>query len=474
MDPNTAPAPDFVTSLEAMIQASSNAILDRRLGPASDNLDARIDTAIAAALDKRLGPEVGSLGNRMTSLVEQRLANAVESLNDRVTSSVAVALEQRLGPAGGALSAQITFTSAPFPTLPSTTPPKAQALGDVNGAKETKGACLPEELEKAQSDGNRTFTEKEPSRQKQGPDNTRQLLQERSTDEALRERSADKAILTKQSGDTGATGKEQPAQKQNANVSETSQTACSESAPESAPPPALSESWKHVSTSKETATIRSDGSKSTASQPVAEGLRKSKAIPRVLLEAKPDSKTAGQSSSLADTPNKRKANQKDQLSEADNTGELESSSLEEENDSNGKPTRKRIRFKLDPPGYTEGSPIQFRSNFHTACGQTRGYPWCPRIVNLHSFTEASNKEDLTMADVVATFLFNYDPLSLDAFMDPDTFPAFDLIRSESDRKTRQFVIYRRGESSRITVKVFDLHQIARTRLLTNKIVRIFP
>ena len=454
MDPNTAPAPDFVTSLEAMIQASSNAILDRRLGPASDNLDARIDKAIAAALDRRLGPEVGSLGNRMTSLVEQRLADAVESLNDRVTSSVAVALEQRLGPAGGTLKAQITFTSAPFPALPSTTPPEAQAPGDVNGAKETKGACLPEELEKAQSDGNRTFAEKEPSRQKQGPDNTRPLLQERSTDEA---------ILTKQTGDTGATEKEQPAQKQDANVSETTQTARSESAPESAPPPALSDKWKHVSTSKETATIRSDGSKSTASQPVADGLRKSKVVPRVLLTW-PDSKT---SSSLADTPNKRKANQKDQESEADNTGELESSSLEEENDSNGKRITKRARFKLDPPGYTERPPIQFRNNLHTECGQAHGYP---RIVNLHSFTEASNKEDLTMADVVATFLFNYDPLSLSAFMDTDAFSAFDLNRSESDRKTRSFVIYRRREF----VKVFGLHQIARTRLLTKKIGRILP
>ena len=334
MDPNTAPVPDFVASLEAMIQASSNAILDRRLGPASDDLNARIDAAVATALDRRLGPEVGSLGNRMTSLVEQRLTNAVESLNDRVTSSVAVALDQRLGPAGGALSAQITFTSAPFPALP--------------------------QLETAQPDG-------------------------------------------------------------------------------------------------------SGGSKSTASQPVADGLRKSEAISSVLLKAKPDCKTARQSSSLADTPNKRKANQKDQESEADNTGESESSSLEE-NDSNEKPITKRARFDLDPPGYTKGPPMQFRRSFHTLEGQTRGYP---RIVNLHSFTEASNKEDLTMADVVATFLFNYDPLSLDAFMDMKTFPDFRFIRTESDRNTRRFVIQRHRESSGMIVKVFDLHQIARTRLLTN-------
>ena len=157
------------------------------------------------------------------------------------------------------------------------------------------------------------------------------------------------------------------------------------------------------------------------------------------------------------------------MSELDNTGELESSSLEEENDSNGKPIKKRARFELDPPGYTKGPSIQFRSNSHPACGQTRGYP---RIINLHSFTEASNKEDLTMADVVATFLFNFDPLSLDAFMDTDKIPAFELIRSESDRKSKHFVIQRRRESSRMIVKVFDLHQIARARLLTIKIVWI--
>ena len=342
MDPNTAPAPAFVASLEAMIQASTSAILDRRLGPASDDLNARIEAAVATALDRRLGPEVGSLGNRMTSLVEQRLTDAVESLNDRVTSSVAVALDQRLGPAGGALCAQITFTSAPFPTLP--------------------------QLEKAQPDA-------------------------------------------------------------------------------------------------------SDGSKSTASQPVADGLRKSEAIPRVLFKAKPDCKTATQSSSLADTPNKRKANQKDQESEVNNTRESESSSLEEENDSNGKPITKRARFDLDPPGYTKGPPIQFRRIFLTLGGHTRGYP---RIIDLHSFTEASNKEDFTMADVVATFLFNYDPLSLDAFMDMETFSAFGLIRTESDRKTRPLVIQRHRESSGMIVKVFDLDQIARTRLLTNKIVRVSP
>ena len=130
MDPNAPPAPGLISSLEAMIQISVASILDRRLGPTADALDARSQAAVAAAIDKRLGPALGSLGNRMNSLIEQRLADAVRTLNQRVSSSVAAALEQRLGPAGSALTAQITFT-APFAAVPSE--PKAQILGEVIG-----------------------------------------------------------------------------------------------------------------------------------------------------------------------------------------------------------------------------------------------------------------------------------------------------------------------------------------------------
>ena len=461
MDPNTAPAPDFISSLEAMIQASTTSVLDRRLGPAGDDLDARIEAAVATALDRRLGPALESLGDRMTSLVEQRLSNAVGTLNQRVTSSVAAALEQRLGPAAGALTAQITFTSAPFPALPFTTPPEAQALGQVNGPKETKRVCLPEELGKAIPVENGTFIEKEPSRQKQGPDDGTPSVQERS---------AEDAVCTQQTKDTGVTGKEQPAQKQNANVSETSQTTCSELANESVPPPALSARWKNMCTSKESATIQSGGSKSTAYQLVADSPRKREAGPSVVLTAKPDSKTAGQSSSVAQTPNKRKANQKYQVSEG---GELESSLLGAEKANYEQPMEKRAKFKLDPPGYTDGPPILFRRIPHTDYGQKRGYP---RIVDLDSFTERSNKQDLTMADIVATFLFNYDRSSLDAFMDRDKFPIFNLIRRESDSKTRDFVIERRRDDYGVVVRVCDRHQIPGSSLLTNRTVRVsrFP
>lgn len=93
MDPNAASAPGLISSLEAMIQASVTTILDRRLCPVGDTLDAQIQTDVAAALGKRLGPAVGSLGNRMTLVVQQRLGSAVNLLNYRVNTPVVAALE---------------------------------------------------------------------------------------------------------------------------------------------------------------------------------------------------------------------------------------------------------------------------------------------------------------------------------------------------------------------------------------------
>ena len=58
-----------------------------------------------------------------------------------------------------------------------------------------------------------------------------------------------------------------------------------------------------------------------------------------------------------------------------------------------------------------------------------------------------------MADVVATVLFNYDPLSLYAFMDMDQYPTFNFIRKERDCSVRNFVIERRRELQGVVVKV---------------------
>lgn len=71
-----------------------------------------------------------------------------------------------------------------------------------------------------------------------------------------------------------------------------------------------------------------------------------------------------------------------------------------------------------------------------------------------------------MADVVATVLFNYDPLSLYAFINMIQFPTFHFVRKESDRKLRCFVIERRRESYGVVVKVCGLQLIVeRTALM---------
>lgn len=454
MDPNAASVSDLVFSLEAMIQSSITAVLDRRLGPAADTLDVQIQAAVAAALDRRLSPSIGSLGNRMTSLIEQRLGNAVSTLDHRINTSVTAALEQRLGPAGSALTAQVIFTAAPVPVLPSVAPPKAQLLGPVKGTNETNVDCAAEEeLKKAQSIENRATSEKERpmNQQDQGiggsPDK----------EGPAQERSLDNHFLG-----IGPTEKGQLARKQNASEPETSKTAPLDSGDDLAVPAAMVEK-SNESTSKETAATHSNASERPVYPIFADGISESKAGTHVFFTAKPNAKTTESSSSASKTPAKRKANYENETNKADGAGESESSSSDEESD-NEKPKRKRGKFKLDPPGYTEGPPIKFRriSPKLTARAKCRGYP---RVVDIKSFSEASNKRYFTMADVVATVLFNYDPLSLYAFMDMDQYPTFNFIRKERDCSVRNFVIERRSESQGVVVKVCGPQlMVARTAL----------
>ena len=408
MDQNAVSAPGLVSSLEAMIQASVTSLLDRRLCPTADTLDAQVQASVAEALDRRLGPAVGSLGNRVTSLVEQRLGNAISTLNYRVNTAVAAALEQRLGPAGNTLTAQITFLPAPSSALPSVPPAQAQDLSEVNGPKEMTLTC--------------------PAK--------RELAKVHSV------------------GDGGSKEKEQPTQNHNTTESDAPKPTSPESGDEtSALTATLKKSSK--STGKETDTTSSGTPGSAVYLPFANSASKSKAKASSTPTAQLNAMTE-QSSSTANktTPAKRKMTQREGTTKASRTGESESTSLEEEND-NQKPTKKRPKVKLDPPGYTNGPAIKFRrvSPKLTACAKSRGYP---RVVDLKSFTEASNKQNLTMADVVVTVLFNYDPLSLYAFMDMDEFPTFHFIRKESDRKARNFTIARRRESFGVVVKVSDL------------------
>lgn len=433
MDPNSLSAPTLISSLEAMIQASVTSILDRPLGPAAGEiLDAQIQTAVAAALDRRLGPAVGSLGNRMTSLVEQRLADAVGILNFRVGTAVTAAIEERFGPVGGALTAQITFAAAPVTDLPSVASRKAQASGVVGEGKENNWICAAEEeLGKAEL----ASTENKQPTQERAEENGGLSEEEKGP--------AQNQSAAKQSLDTGPTGKEQPAQNQNA-------TGTSPEPGDELSPPTATSAQSKESTSKNTAATQSDASTSAVCSLFADGSSKSKASPSAT--ANRNAKTIAPSSDADKTPGKRKGKRKGRANKADDTEESESSSSEEEESDNEKPRRKRAKVKLDPPGYTAGPSLQFRrvSPKLTACAKSRGYP---RVIDLRGFTEASNKQNLTMADVVATVLFNYDPLSLYAFMDMDQYPTFHFIRKESDRKAKNFVIERRRESYGVVVKV---------------------
>lgn len=425
MDPNPAPAPGLISSLEAMIHASINSVLDRRLGPEGGLLDAQIQTAVTTALDRRLGPAVGILGNRMTSLIDQRLGNAVSTLNFRVNTSVTAALEQRLGPAGSALTAQITFTAAPPPVLASVAPTKVQESGLVNGAKEANRIRPTEnELGKNQPIGSGESTEKEHPTQKQDQNSGGQE----------KEQPAKKLSPVKPPSETGPIEKEKPAQELKATGQEASKT--------------------NKSINKETASPQIDAFETGVYPLFTDGQSKSKAGPCAVHASKLGSKTTGPSSSAEKSPAKRKTNQLDEGSKATETGEPDSSSSDENGD-NGKRKRKRAKVKLDPPGYTTGPSIKFRrvSPKLTACAKSRGYP---RVIDLKSFSETSNKQSLTMADVVATVLFNYDPLSLHAFMDMDSFPTFHFARKESNRKAKNFVIERRRESYGVVVQVIGL------------------
>ena len=403
MDPNAASTPSLISSLEAMIEASVTALLNRRLGSAADTLDAQIQAAVTAALDRRLGLAVGSLGNRMTSLIDQRLGGAVNTLNHRVNASVTAALEQRLGPPGGAVTAQITFMAAPSAALPSLPPSKAQVLSEVDGVKENHGACRPEE----------------------------ELVN---------------AQLTRNGG---STEKDQPTEKHEATDSEAPTTILDLGDELSSANTATSE--KSNETTRDETDITSPGTPKRAVYPLfADSTSESNAGTTAMITAKPNATTQEPSSSADKALPKRKANQKDEAKKADDTDESEPSSEGENNVE--KPKRKRSKVKLDSPGYTNGPSIKFRrvSPKLTACAKSRGYP---RVIDLKSFTEVSNKQNLTMADVVATVLFNYDPLSLHAFMDLDMYPRFRFVRKEHDRKAKDFVIERHRESFGIVVKV---------------------
>ena len=400
MDPNDTSTPSLISSLEAMIQASVASLLDRRLGPAADSLDVRIQAAVTTALDRRLGSEAGELSSQLRSLVDQRLGDSVSILDHRVNSSVTAALEQRFGTAGTGLTAQITFAAAPLSMLPSVPQPVSQTLGKAGESKENNG----------------TFP------------------------------AAEEQKNTQPARNGGLIEKGQPTKKQNVTELGHSETTSLRLGDDLSIFGVIQEKSVEM-ISEETDATHSDGPKSAVYPLFADSAPKSKAGPSATSIAKYNATTEGPSSDANKAPAKRKATQKHEA----NKGEDPEKSSSGEERSNSKLEKRRRRTKLDPPGYTEGPTIKFRrvSPKLTASTKSRGYP---RVVDLESFTEASNKQNLTMADVVATLLFSYDPLCLHAFMDMDN-PTFHFTRKESDRKARNFIIERQRETYGVVVKV---------------------
>lgn len=125
-----------------------------------------------------------------------------------------------------------------------------------------------------------------------------------------------------------------------------------------------------------------------------------------------------------------------------------------ETDENEAPPKKK-RAKVNPPGYTEGPSIRFLKVCSQLTARTKGGRGHPRVVDLESFTKHSNKQTFTMADIVATILWNHKPESLKAFLDIE--PSFSFVRKEGDKKRRNFAIERREEGSgtMVTVSGFD-------------------
>jgi len=126
-----------------------------------------------------------------------------------------------------------------------------------------------------------------------------------------------------------------------------------------------------------------------------------------------------------------------------------------ENDENKVP-QKRKRAKLNPPGYAEGPSIKFLKVCRQLTSMTKGGRGYPRVVDLESFTKHSNKQNFTMADIVATILWNHKPESLMAFLDVKTKPSFSFVREEGDKERRNFAIERDEEESGTKVTVSGL------------------
>jgi len=120
-----------------------------------------------------------------------------------------------------------------------------------------------------------------------------------------------------------------------------------------------------------------------------------------------------------------------------------------------------VRKKATLPGYTTGPPVRFLKlcSQLTADPKRRGWP---RIVDLKDFMDESNKQNLTMADIVATILWKHGPRTLRKFLDFEGRPEFQFNRWELHLKSKECWIRRYlDEEGVVTVAVCNSECLSR-------------
>lgn len=314
MDGAITPMSGLLSSLEAMIDVTVSAALDRRLGPARDPLSVQVDAAVTSALDRRLGP-------------------AGVDLDNRIEVSVARAVRQRFGPLGSAISAHIIL-GVPQPSK--------MANGEVSEfipwtQREIDGSGSGRPLSGSTSPPPKSFPQ------------------------------LDFAVMVgSNTGDNSVTMKEQ-----NKSLSRELEEASSQTLP------CLPKASRANALRKSPTPTESGQTASTETETETEKL------PFV------------EQGRITEAPSKIDKRKASRLESA--AGPLA------ENDENKVP-QKRKRAKVNPPGYAEGPSIKFLKVCRQLTSMTKGGRGYPRVVDLESFTKHSNKQNFTMADIVATIL----------------------------------------------------------------------
>ena len=104
---------------------------------------------------------------------------------------------------------------------------------------------------------------------------------------------------------------------------------------------------------------------------------------------------------------------------------------------------KKKKKKKDPPGFFDGPPMEFAQvTPKLPASRGRGFP---RIIDLEAFDKSTDKQMLTMADIVATILWNYSKTAFDKFLAANIRPNFSFTRREINGKDKNFVIQRKRE-----------------------------